>query len=132
VLEETTGHRVVEHSLEQAANLAGCGIEALLPLPPDNGADIFGGDLPDLLGADIRHDVLFEVATGHRVVPPVPLLDVPEESLRKVRDRRVLWTGDLGKLFLPRWRLPQRHGLCRFIALQARVLERERRVLAQR
>ena len=64
-LDQAAGQRVVEHALEQAAHLASGGIEALLLLAPDDAAHVLGGDVPDRLAADVRQDVLFQVAVGH-------------------------------------------------------------------
>nr|WP_260564744.1 hypothetical protein [Bordetella trematum] len=51
--------------LDQAAHLAGGGIEALFLLAPDDAAHVLGGDVPDRRIVDVRQDVRFQVTAGH-------------------------------------------------------------------
>jgi hypothetical protein len=58
-LDQAAGQWVVEHALEQAAHLAGGGVEALFLFAPDDAAHVLCGNAPDRLAADVRQDVLF-------------------------------------------------------------------------
>jgi len=116
-LDQAAGERVVEHALEQAAHLAGGGVETLRLLAPDDAAHVFGGDFPDRLAADVRQDVLFQVATRHGHVLAVACLDVLEEALGEVGHGGIFSTGHLGLLLLLRGRLAHRHLLSCLIPL---------------
>ena len=70
----------VKEPLQDTADLARRGVEALVLLAPDDGAHVLGGDLTDRLGADGRNDGLVEAATGNREVLPVLGHHFPEEA----------------------------------------------------
>nr|WP_323018761.1 hypothetical protein [Castellaniella sp.] len=61
------GHpqRIIKHALEQTTHLACGGIEASFLLAPDDAAHVLGSNAPNRLAADVRKDVLFQVATRH-------------------------------------------------------------------
>src|SRR5690606_10606973 len=105
-LDQAAGQRVVEHALEQAAYLACGGVEALFLLAPDDAAHVLGSNVPDWLAADVRQDVLFQVAARHGHVLAVARLDVLEEALGELGYGGVFCAGYLGLLFLLRRRSP--------------------------
>jgi hypothetical protein len=130
--DEPGGLRAVEEPLQDAPNVAGGRVEALVLLAPDDGPHVFRGDVADRLDADGRNDRLVEVAAGNREVLPVLGHHFPEEALAKLGHGGVRPGPLLREPLLDGGRLALRDHRLALVALGTRELERQRRVATQR